>query len=233
MSDQERPRRIDPQAPLAGAIEHTLLLPTATRVMVERLCAEARTHNLFAVCVNPCFVARAAGLLADTDVRVVTVVGFPLGASVTKVKAFECTQAIVDGADEIDMVVNLGALKAADRFVVRDDIAAVVAAADGRPVKVILGTSLLSACEKVLACPLAMSAGASYVKTSTGFANGGATLEDVSLLRNTVGEAAGVKASGGIRDAAFARALILAGADRLGNSSGAQIAAEDLATRTA
>lgn len=233
MSDHERPRRFDPEAPLAGAIEHTLLLPTATRVMVDRLCAEARTHNLFAVCVNPCYVARAAGLLADTDVRVVTVVGFPLGANVTKVKAFECAQAIADGADEIDMVVNLGALKAADRFVVREDIAAVVAVAEGRPVKVILETCLLNEGEKVLGSQISVEAGASYVKTSTGFAQGGATLEDVSLLRRTVGEAFGVKASGGIRDEVFARALIHAGADRLGTSAGAQIAAADLALRTA
>jgi deoxyribose-phosphate aldolase len=233
MSDSDRVRRLDAEAPLSRAIEHTLLVATATRVMVDRLCAEARTHNLFGVCVNPCYVTRAAGLLADTDVRVITVVGFPLGASTTKAKAFECAQAVADGAHEIDMVVNLGALKAADRFIVRDDMAAVVAAADGRPVKVILETSVLTDGEKVLACQLAASAGASFVKTSTGFAQGGATLEDVSLLRNAVGNALGVKASGGIRDAAFARALMAAGADRLGTSCGAQIAAEDLASRIA
>jgi deoxyribose-phosphate aldolase len=199
--------------------------------MIDRHCAEARTHNLFGVCVNPCYVVRAAGLLAATDVRVIAVVGFPLGASTTKAKAFECAQAVADGAHEIDMVVHIGALKAADRFVVRDDIASVVAAAEGRPVKVILETSLLNESEKILGCQLAVSAGAAFVKTSTGFAQGGATLEDVSLLRNTVGELIGVKASGGIRDVAFARALVHAGADRIGTSSGAQIAIEDLAAR--
>ena len=211
---------------LAGIIEHTLLTPTATRAMIERHCAEARTHELFGVCVHPVWVDRAVTVLADTGVKVVTVVGFPLGAQATVVKAFECEYAVRQGAHEIDMVVQLGPLKAGDRFTVCEDIRAVVKAAAGRPVKVILETALLTDAEKRLTCALAEQAGAQFVKTSTGFGAGGATVEDVRLLREACAGRLGVKASGGIRDAAFARELVAAGATRLGTSRGVELAAD-------
>jgi deoxyribose-phosphate aldolase len=192
--------------------------------MLARHCAEARTHALLGVCVNPVHVAKVAQLVAGTDLLVVTVVGFPLGASVPAVKAFECARAVADGAHEIDMVVNIGALKAADRYAVREDIRAVVDAAGERLVKVILETSLLDDGEKRLGCALAEEAGAAFVKTSTGFAGGGATSHDVALLRAAVGDRLGVKASGGIRELALARELLAAGADRLGTSAGVALA---------
>jgi deoxyribose-phosphate aldolase len=213
--------------PLAGRIEHTLLSPLATRVMFERLCEEARRHSLFAVCVSSFWVQHCAELLRSSPVRVVSVVGFPLGASASAAKAFECELAIGHGAHEIDMVLQLGALQAGDHRAVAADIEAVVRAAGGRPVKVILETALLSDDDKRLGCALAEQAGAAFVKTSTGFARpepasapSGATPEDVRLLREAVGSRLGVKASGGIRDAAFARALVAAGADRIGTSAG-------------
>lgn len=212
--------RWSPGVPLGSVVEHTLLSATATRAMVERHCAEARTHALFAVCVNPVHVARCANLLVQTPVRLVSVVGFPLGASARLAKAYECELAVNDGAQEIDMVVYLGALKAGDRHAVREDIEAVVQAAAGRPVKVILETSALNDGEKRLGCALAEEAGASFVKTSTGFGAGGATVADVRLLREVVGDRLGVKASGGIRDLTFAHALLEAGADRIGTSVG-------------
>jgi deoxyribose-phosphate aldolase len=205
---------------LGKTIEHTLLQPTATRAMIERLCAEARTYEMFAVCVNPQWVDRAAGILAQTGVKVVTVVGFPLGASPSVTKAFECEYAVRQGADEIDMVVQLGPLKAGDSATVCEDIRAVVKAAGDRPVKVILETALLNDSEKRLCCALAEEAGARFVKTSTGFGPGGATVEDVRLLTEATGGRLGVKASGGIRDASFARELLRAGATRLGTSQG-------------
>ena len=205
---------------LANLIEHTLLAPTATRAMIDRHCAEARTYEMFGVCVNPQWVGRCVDVLAQTGVKVVTVVGFPLGASATVVKAFECEYAVRQGVDEIDMVVQLGPLKAGDRFTVCEDIRAVVKAAAGKPVKVILETSLLTDSEKRLCCALAEEAGASFVKTSTGFGTGGATVEDVRLLVEATAGRLGVKASGGIRDAAFARELVKAGAGRLGTSQG-------------
>ena len=221
------------ELPLAGYIEHTLLSPTATRSMIERHCAEARTHELFAVCVNPVWAERAVALLRETPVRVVTVVGFPLGASTSAAKAFECARAREHGVHEIDMVLHIGALKAADRYAVRQDIEAVVKAAEDCPVKVILETAALMDSEKVLACALAEEAGAAFVKTSTGFAlpqvlvpgaiSSGATLADVRLLRQSVGDRLRIKASGGIRDASFARELIAAGADRIGTSAGPQL----------
>jgi deoxyribose-phosphate aldolase len=216
--------------PLASLIEHTLLAPTATRVMIDRHCAEARTHELFAVCVNPVWVARACDLLRETPVRVVAVVGFPLGATTSAAKAFESELAVRHGVHEIDMVIQLGALKAADRYSVREDIAAVVKAAAGRAVKVILETALLNDYEKRLGCELAEEAGAAFVKTSTGFAtpqqlapgvlHTGATVSDVRLLRQIVGDRMRIKASGGIREAEFARELVAAGADRIGTSVG-------------
>ena len=215
---------------LAARIEHTLLSALATRAMIDRHCAEARTHELFAVCVNPVWVARAVALLHDTPVRVVTVVGFPLGATTSAAKAFECAHAVEQGVHEIDMVIQLGALKAADRFAVRADIEAVVKAAGGRPVKVILENALLTDSEKLLGCALAEEAGAAFVKTSTGFARPetavagalgtGATLSDVRLMRQAVGDRLQIKAAGGIRDAAFANELLAAGADRIGTSVG-------------
>jgi deoxyribose-phosphate aldolase len=205
---------------LGNTIEHTLLQPTATRTMIERHCAEARTYEMFAVCVNSQWVRCAAGVLAQTGVKVVSVVGFPLGASLAVAKAFECEHAVRQGADEIDMVVQLGPLKAGDRDTVREDIQAVVKAAGDRPVKVILETSLLNDSEKRLGCALAEEAGARFVKTSTGFGSGGATLADVRLLAEATGGRLGVKASGGIRDAAFARELLAAGATRIGTSQG-------------
>jgi deoxyribose-phosphate aldolase len=205
---------------LAGFIEHTLLAPTATRAMIERHCAEARTYELLAVCVNPVWVSRAVTVLAQTGVKVVTVVGFPLGATPTVVKAFECEYAVRQGAHEIDMVIQLGPLKAGDRFTVCEDIRAVVKAAGGHPVKVILETALLTDGEKRLGCALAAEAGAAFVKTSTGFGGGGATVQDVQLLREATGGRLGIKASGGIRDAAFARELVAAGATRIGASQG-------------
>jgi deoxyribose-phosphate aldolase len=208
---------------LAGVIEHTMLSAAATRAHIERHCAEARTHNLLAVCLNPVHVERAVMLLRETPVKVVTVVGFPLGASTTASKAFEAELAARQGAVEIDMVVNLGALKSADRYLVRQDIEAVVRAAGAAKVKVILETSELTEGEKVLGCALAVEAGAAFVKTSTGFASGGATVADVALLRRCVGDRLGVKASGGIRTAGLARELLQAGADRIGTSAGVQL----------
>ena len=221
---------------IAQKIEHTLLSPLATRAHIDRHCAEARTHELFAVCVHPTWVPRCVELLRETPVVVVTVVGFPLGANTSAAKAFECATALRQGAAEIDMVLSLGALKAGDRFGVRDDIAAVVKAADGRPVKVILETAYLSDSEKQLACALAEDAGAQFVKTSTGFARQdlqtgpvqslGATVHDVRLLRACVGERLRVKASGGIRSADLAHELIAAGADRIGTSAGPALLAK-------
>jgi deoxyribose-phosphate aldolase len=205
---------------LGKTIEHTLLQPTASRAMIERHCAEARTYEMFAVCVNPQWVGRAAGVLAQTGVKVVTVVGFPLGATATVAKAFECEYAVRQGADEVDMVVQLGPLKAGDRFTVCEDIRAVVKAAGDRPVKVILETALLNDAEKRLCCALAEEAGARFVKTSTGFGPGGATVADVRLLAEATGGRLGIKASGGIRDAGFARELLAAGASRIGTSQG-------------
>jgi deoxyribose-phosphate aldolase len=221
---------------LADCIEHTLLSPLATRAQIDRHCAEARSHALFAVCVNPLWVARCVELLAVTPVRVVSVIGFPLGANTTASKCFECELALQQGAAEIDMVAALGALRIADRHAVKADIEAVVRAARGRPVKVILETGYLSDAEKVLGCELAAEAGAAFVKTSTGFARSellvasaegpGASVHDVRLLRATVGDRLGVKASGGIRNAAFARELIAAGANRIGTSNGPALVSE-------
>ena len=224
------PAQHDSIPTLADKIEHTLLSPLTTRADIDRHCAEARTHLLFGVCVSPQWVARAYELLKETPVAIVTVVGFPLGANTSSSKAFECATAVRQGASEIDMVIALGALKAGDRFGVRDDIAAVVKAASGKPVKVILETAYLRDAEKQLACALAEEAGAQFIKTSTGYARQewvagpglslGATIHDVRLIRSCVGERLRIKASGGIRGADFARELVAAGADRIGTSAG-------------
>ncbi|KIG16308.1 Deoxyribose-phosphate aldolase [Enhygromyxa salina] len=214
-------------AELARLIDHTLLAPTATAAAIDQLCAQARTHGLFSVCVNPCWAARAKQQLDGSEVRVCTVIGFPLGANATAGKAAEARVAVDDGADELDMVMNVGWLLDGREQQVRDDIAAVVDAGQGRVVKVILEIALLDEQAMIArACELAVAGGASFVKTSTGFGPGGATLEAVRVMRRTVGETIGVKASGGIRDAATARRMIEAGASRLGASASLRILAE-------
>ena len=211
-------------------IEHTLLKPDAQVRDVEALCAEAKAYGLLGVCVNPCYVEMASRLLAGTDVKVVTVVGFPLGQNESSVKAREARHAVENGADEVDMVLNIGALKDGNDGYVAEDIREVVMAAVPADVKVILETCLLTEEEKVRACHLAKQGGAAFVKTSTGFSTGGATVEDVALLARTAKPLGlQVKASGGIRTLAAARALLAAGADRLGCSAGARLAAEDAA----
>lgn len=211
----------------AGLIDHTLLKPTATAAQIRQLCAEARQHGFAAVCVNPVWVALCAAELAGSRVAVCTVVGFPLGADLPEVKAFEAERCLALGATEIDMVLNIGALKAQDYATVRDDIAAVVRPvhAAGAIVKVIIETAYLTDEEKVAACVLAQDAAADFVKTSTGFGPAGATVADVALMRRTVGPAMGVKAAGGIRTAADFRAMVAAGANRIGASAGVQIIA--------
>ncbi len=213
---------------VARMIDHTLLKPDATQDEIAQLCYEARTHQFASVCVNPAHVRLAAQLLKDSGVDVCTVVGFPLGATPGTVKAYETQQAIRDGATEIDMVINIGALKSGDYKVVLEDIGAVVRAAHAHDtlVKVIIEAALLTDEEKVIASQLARSAGADYVKTSTGFGPGGATVEDVSLMRRVVGPEMGVKAAGGVRNLTDAEAMIAAGATRIGASAGVRIVQE-------
>jgi deoxyribose-phosphate aldolase len=206
-------------AELAKLIDHTLLAPAATALEIEQLCREAQALGVFSVCVNPCWVALAKQRLRDTDVLVCTVVGFPLGATTTQVKKAEAALAIEQGADELDMVMNVGWFRSGLHEQARDDIAAVVAVARGRVVKVILETALLELDEVARASELALEGGASFVKTSTGFGPGGATVEAVAAMRRAVGPAMGVKASGGIRNAASARAMLEAGATRIGASA--------------
>ncbi len=208
---------------VARLVDHTLLKPSATQAEVAKLCEEARKHCFASVCINPSYVAYAAQLLQGSGVKVCTVIGFPLGSTTSTVKALEARDAIANGADEIDMVINVGALKSGNDSLVFDDIKAVREATRGRVLKVILETSLLSDEEKVRACILAKKAGADFVKTSTGFGGGGATAEDVKLMRQTVGPLMGVKASGGIRDTKTAEAMIAAGATRLGTSASVAI----------
>lgn len=211
---------------LAGMIDHTILKANATQDQVERLCDEAARYGFASVCVNSCWVSLAARLLSNTSVKVCTVIGFPLGAMSTAGKSAEAAFAVADGADELDMVINVGWLLAGDDDAVRDDIAAVVEAARGRCVKVIIETCLLTDEQIVRACELSVQAGASFVKTSTGFSTGGATVEDVALMRRTVGDRCKVKASGGIHNASEAQAMVDAGADRIGTSSGIAIVSE-------
>jgi deoxyribose-phosphate aldolase len=210
---------------LASMIDHTLLRPTATENQIRQLCAEALENRFAAVCVHPCWVELCAELLVDSPVQVCTVIGFPLGVTLTEVKAYEAERCIALGASELDMVINVSALKSGDQALVGADIAEVVSVARDRGaiVKVIIETGYLTEEEKVAACKLAKAAGADYVKTSTGFGPGGATVEDVSLMRACVGPEMGVKAAGGIKTAADARAMIAAGATRIGTSSGIQI----------
>lgn len=204
-------------------VDHTLLKPNATQDEIGKLCDEAKSYCFASVCVNPSYVPLAARLLKGSGVKVCTVVGFPLGSSTATVKAIEARDSIAAGADEIDMVINIGALKSGNDAAVASDIRAVREATRGRVLKVILETGLLSKEEKVRACVLARNEGADFVKTSTGFSGGGATAEDVRLMRETVGPRMGVKASGGIRDAKAAADMIAAGATRLGTSASVAI----------
>jgi deoxyribose-phosphate aldolase len=209
---------------IARYIDHTLLKPDAKPVDIDKLCIEAMEHRFYSVCVNGCWAERCARALRGTGVKVAVVVGFPLGAMTGYVKGLEARRAIEDGADEIDMVINVGALKSGELAMVRDDILAVTRVTGSRRIcKVILETVLLSDEEKLLACRLAEDAGADFVKTSTGFAGGGATLHDVALMRRAVGNRLQVKASGGIRNTQDAVAMIEAGADRLGTSASVAI----------
>ncbi|MCH4825703.1 deoxyribose-phosphate aldolase [Planococcus halocryophilus] len=209
---------------IASYIDHTLLKPESTESQVVQLCKEAAEYNFASVCVNPTWVEKAAAELTNSEVKVCTVIGFPLGASTPETKAFETTDAISKGAGEIDMVLNIGALKSGNTDHVKKDIEAVVNAAKGKAiVKVILETCLLTDEEKVTASQLSKEAGADFVKTSTGFSTGGATIEDVKLMRQTVGPDMGVKASGGVRSLEDVEAMIKAGATRIGASSGVKI----------
>lgn len=212
------------QIELAKYIDHTLLKPEATEEEIITLCDEAIEYQFAAVCINPYFVKKAAKLLEQTDVKVATVIGFPLGATSTFTKVAETRDAIAYGANEIDMVMNISAFKSKKELNVYHDIQQVVRAADGQAiVKVIIETGLLTKDEKRLACRIAKEAGADFVKTSTGFGPGGATIEDILLMREVVGESFGIKASGGIRDAKTAIAMIEAGANRIGASAGVAI----------
>ena len=211
------------RADVAAMIDHTLLKPDADRDQLDRLCEEARTYHFASVCVNSSNVAYCKRRLRGSDVMTVAVVGFPLGAASTASKAYETRESVRDGADEIDMVINIGALKGKDYATVHADIAAVVVAARPRPVKVILETGALDRDQKVIGCAIAKAAGAAFVKTSTGFGPGGATVEDIALMRAVVGEDVGVKASGGVRDAEDARRMMEAGATRIGASASVAI----------
>ena len=209
----------------ASMIDHTLLKPEATPAQVEKLCAEAAEYHFASVCVNPVYIPLAARLLDGTGVKVCCVVGFPLGAIAPEQKAAEAASCAAMGAEELDMVIHVGAAKAGDWALVQRAIAGVVKAAAGHTVKVIIETCLLTDEEKVKACEAAKAAGADFVKTSTGFSTGGATTHDIALMRKTVGPEMGVKASGGIRDYATAMAMIEAGANRIGASAGIEIVA--------
>ena len=205
---------------IARMIDHTILKPEATEAEIMQLCKEAVEYNFASVCVNPSMVAKAASILESTPVKVCTVIGFPLGATTTEVKAFETEDTIKKGATEVDMVINVGKLKEGDLAYVKNDIQAVVNAAKGKALtKVIIETCLLTDEEKVIACQLSKEAGADFVKTSTGFSKGGATAHDIKLMRETVGPDMGVKASGGVRSRGDALVMIENGATRIGASA--------------
>lgn len=207
----------------AKLIDHTILKPVASKEDVRRICDEAKQHGFFSVCINPYWVAYAKELLKGTDVKVCTVIGFPLGANTTAVKEYETRDALKNGADEIDMVINLGALKSGDYDTVLSDISAVRKECEGHILKVIIETSQLTEEEKVKTCELAAKAGADFVKTSTGFTGGGATAADVALMRKSVPANMQVKASGGVRSREDFDAMVAAGATRIGASSGVKI----------
>lgn len=212
---------------IAKYIDHTILKPEATAEEVKKLCKEAREYNFASVCVNGCYAKLVSTELAGTEVKTCVVVGFPLGAMTKEAKAFETTQAIENGATEIDMVINVGALKEKNYALLKEDIEAVVKAATGKAiVKVIIETCLLTDEEKVKACEISKEAKADFVKTSTGFSTSGATKEDIALMRKTVGENIGVKASGGVRDFKAAMDMINAGASRIGASASISIVSE-------
>ncbi len=213
---------------ISHLIDHTLLKPESTAQQIELLCQEAKRYHFATVCVNPSYVKLASEMLHNSEVKVCTVVGFPLGATLNSVKVFEAEQAINNGAAEIDMVINIGALKSGADGEVEQDISGVVKACHhhGALCKVIIETALLTDDEKIRACQLAKQAGANFVKTSTGFSKGGATATDVALMRRTVGPNIGVKASGGIKNLLDAESMIQAGANRLGTSAGVQIVQE-------
>lgn len=212
---------------LASYIDHTLLKATATPEDVKVLCEEAIEHSFYAVCVQGYYVKLAAHYLHDSNVKIAAVVGFPLGGSSTKTKVYEAKQAILDGADEIDMVLAIGMLKARELDMVRDEIEQISQVIDRHVLKVIIETCSLTNEEKEIACQLAYEAGADFVKTSTGYGNHGATLSDINLMRNVVGDKMKIKASGGIRDKKIAEQFIEAGADRIGTSSGVKIVTEN------
>lgn len=205
---------------IAGMIDHTMLKADASSETIRRYCREAKEHGFASVCVNTCHVPLVAKELKGSPVKVCCVVGFPLGAMLSTAKAFETAEAVKLGAEEVDMVINIGAMKDKNYKFVREDIRAVVKAASGKTVKVILETCLLDKEEIIKACELSVEAGADFVKTSTGFSTGGANVEDVALMKHTVGGKARVKASGGIRTPEQAEALIRAGADRIGAGNG-------------
>jgi deoxyribose-phosphate aldolase len=231
MASSQKPHQIIPQVSeldpskqgLAQLIDHTLLKPDATRADIEKLCQEARQYQFCTVCINSSFIPLAAELLKDSSVKPIAVVGFPLGACSTASKVFETQEAIRHGAQEIDMVIQIGALKGQDYGFVFEDIQSVVRSASPYPVKVILEMSHLTREQKIIGCALAKAAGAAFVKTSTGFGGGGATVSDVELMRQMVGPTLGVKASGGIRNLQDALNMIKAGADRLGTSAGVSL----------
>jgi deoxyribose-phosphate aldolase len=220
---------------LARRIDHTLLKADASQEQVEKLCGEARRHGFATVCVNPYWVRLCAQLLAGSETAVCTVAGFPLGATSPEVKAYEAARCVADGASEVDMVMNVGALKSADHRLVARDVAGVVEAchSGGARVKVIIEAALLTDDEKVKACVLSRAAGADFVKTSTGFGPGGATAGDVALMRRVVGPGMGVKAAGGVRDLEGAKAMLQAGADRIGASVGVKIVEESRGVKPA
>ncbi|MFD1736607.1 deoxyribose-phosphate aldolase [Bacillus salitolerans] len=216
---------------IAELIDHTILKQDATKEEVEKFCKEALEYKFASVCVNPTWVETVARLLKGSDVKVCTVIGFPLGATTTETKAFETADSISKGATEVDMVINVGALKDKQDDLVEEDIRAVVQASKGKAlVKVIIETALLTNEEKKRACQLSVKAGADFVKTSTGFSTGGATIDDIKLMRETVGPNVGVKASGGVRDAKSVADLIEAGATRIGASSGIAIVKGEVST---
>jgi len=214
---------VKPSEKIASMIDHTILKADATREELEKVCAEARKWNFATVCVNASNIPLVAKLLDGSGVKPIAVVGFPLGAMTGSAKAFEAREAVRNGAREIDMVINIGAMKSRDYATVFDDICRVVAASKPHPVKVILETSQLSTDEKIVGCALSKAAGAAFVKTSTGFGGGGATIEDVTLMRRIVGDDMQVKASGGVRSREDADAMIAAGADRIGASASVAI----------
>ncbi len=216
---------------IASLIDHTALKPETSKEQIEKLCGEAVEYGFASVCVNPCYVNLCSQLLKDSNIKVCTVIGFPLGATTSAAKAAEASEAIQNGAREVDMVINVGAVKSGDFDYVKKDIEAVVQVAKGKAlVKVILETCLLTDEEKRISCRICKEAGADFVKTSTGFSTGGATVEDIKLMREIVKPTMGVKASGGIRDYETAKAMIDAGASRIGASASVAIANKEKST---